>query len=208
MLKKNKILFVLDMDGTITENNIWVDLHSYFGTLEEAKKNFELFKNGVISYKEWLERDVRLWNYPNIDEIRNVAEKYVVKEGFEDFIETFRDIGYFSIVSAGLDVRAEKIREEYRIDESYSNRLKTKNKRIIGGEVVVTPYNKGDFVKKLKERGFDFVISIGDSRLDYYMFKESDMSFSLEEELDGVFRVRDFNEIIEELKKKLNSRKM
>lgn len=55
-----------DLDKTILEVNSWEVINTYLGISKEEDDNFyKMFKNGEISYGEWLKLDLFLWKSRN-----------------------------------------------------------------------------------------------------------------------------------------------
>ncbi len=200
-------LIVMDMDGTITTNISWHDLHEYFGTLRENEKNKKLFLEGKITYEEWMERDIRLWNNPSLQEISKVLLRYNLVKGFGEFCKMFRE-HILVILSSGIDIRALDISRKFGIHRVFANSLRVENARVVGGICTVSPKEKGRVVETLKkEYQPEITIAIGDSEFDNNMFEKADIGISIANNLGVDIHANDFYEVISILKK-LNSHKM
>ncbi len=199
---KLKYLVVLDMDGTITTTNSWRDLHEYFGTLEGAERNKELYLQGKIDYREWIERDVMLWGRPSYDEVRKVLLKYETREGFEDFCRSLRSNAVFAIVSGGIDVRAADIKATYGLHETFANSLVVDRGKVVGGSKRVEIGKKGKFVEFLRKKyNPEITVCVGDTEFDRDMLESGDVGISIANKIPRAdFHARDFSEILEIVK--------
>ncbi len=204
-MKKDIIIF-MDMDGTITEEIIWKDIHRYFGTLNMGEEHFKMFLKGKITYDQWMKLDTSLWGNPNIEEIEKISKKYTLKKGVKDFVDFAKKFSHIIILSSGLDVRAKYVAEELDIDEYYTNELIVENGKVVGAVPKVGPCEKGKYVKMLKEKyGAEITIGIGDSVFDRSMFENTDTGFVFNETIDGVIKVGSYQEIKEYLEEFLKS---
>jgi HAD superfamily PSPase-like hydrolase len=202
-----KLLFVLDMDGTITQSICWKDLHEYFNTLEEAEKHREMFLAKRITYEEWMKKDIALWNNPRIEEVRKVLLSYELVKGFEKFLERFRGKSIFCILSSGIDIRAKDIAEKLGIHEVYANSLVVREGRVIGGICSVDPSRKGETVRDLQKRYRPaLTIAVGDTHFDVSMFRVADIGIAMCNAIDGAdFCAKDFHEAVKFLEEKLSA---
>jgi len=175
-----------DVDGVLTKiDSIWRYLHIKFNTLENAKKNAELFRAGKISYEEWAILDASLWKGISVKDIDACLSEIPLRENAVDLLRELKQRGVKLIaISAGLDIVIKEIekRSGIKFDSSYANKLIFKNNVVSGDvEVFVEYYNKGEVLTKAcKELRIDpsEVISIGDSEVDIPMMKKSGFSIA------------------------------
>ncbi len=188
-----RLLFVLDMDGTITPSSSWSDVHEHFGTLEKAREHKKLFLDGGMSYEEWMARDISLWNMPPARRVYQILSRFSLVPGFPEFRGSFPG-AVFAIVSAGIEQRARMIARRYGIHEVLANPLVSRNRRVVGAGSRVNPLAKGVHVRALqKEYKPDYTIAIGDSVLDEDMFRHADLSISLCDRVEcATHHARDF----------------
>ncbi len=186
MVKPSLIAF--DVDGVLLEpKSSWSTVHSYFGV--KNKESLEAFLRGEIDYQEFVDRDINLWlskrnritriDFDKISQnvLPNPNHRYL-----SDFLNEFA--GTKIAISGGVDVIISKASKYFKLDEVYSNVLVFDDDVLVGGRAVVNPYDKGKFLRKHDGKK----ISVGDSRWDLDMFKNSEYSilFNSEEEIDGV----------------------
>ncbi len=199
-----KYLVVMDMDGTITYNISWKDLHEYFGTLESALKNKEEFLKGKISYGEWMQKDIALWNKPSYEEVKEVLLKYKVREGFDVFCNMFKENSVLAIVSAGIDIRAYDIAANYGIHKVFANPLLIEHGKVIGGIPLVSINSKEKIFEALKRKyNPETVICIGDSVYDTPMLEKSDIGIAFDEIEHADFVASDFFDVVKYLKSRV-----
>jgi len=179
--KTGKIeLVVFDMDGVLTNIfSSWKYIHDFFNTSNERSVNDYL--KGKIDDMEFIRRDASLWkeNGKPITKIRlyEILSDVPLMKGAKECISNLRSNGIkTAIVSAGLDILAEKVAKKLGIDYILANGLKTdKNGRLNGiGILAVRLMYKDLAVKSLAEKQkipLERIASIGNSCYDIPMFE-------------------------------------
>ncbi|MFX0211040.1 MAG: HAD family hydrolase [Candidatus Hodarchaeota archaeon] len=167
-------LIAFDLDGTLLEeSSCWNKLHAKFETLKKAKKNMEAYCSGRINYSEFVRRDTKLWTpIPSILEIERILMNYTLKPFAK---EVFMHIKYkkmkTAIITAGLDLLANKVGRELGADYVVANKLLTDENGFITGESVspVDLLRKDKvFLQLLNELQIEprKVLAVGDSKFD------------------------------------------
>lgn len=174
-----------DMDGTLIQEISWQKAHNFFGV--NNQQNLQLFKNGKITYLEFMEKDIRLWKEESPKEatIENLEKTLcLINPRPESFslIEKMRKKGYQKIVlvSGGIDLVAEKVAQELHLDDWFANSFEVKQrgkKRFITGpKVRFNISEKGQIIKDLAKK-FDTplksTVAIGDSHFDTKMLEKA-----------------------------------
>ena len=187
---KVKLVF-FDMDGVLADTiSSWKKIHDYFGTSND--KSIDDYLKGKINDLEFIERDVSLWKKTG-----NVTTKYTIEDilfdtpvmnGAKEFINYLKknDIKT-AIISAGLDILANKLAEELGIDYVYANGVKEDAEGILTGEgilkVELTGKDKNvkKLAKKLNIEPKDCA-AIGNSCFDIPMFNNSGLAIAFNPE--------------------------
>ncbi|MFH1101658.1 MAG: HAD-IB family phosphatase [Methanobacteriota archaeon] len=180
-LKKNdtKLVF-FDMDGVLTNIlSSWKHIHDYFGTSNE--RSVKAYLEGHIDDLEFIKRDVSLWKkngkYIKIDSINDILTSIPLMEGAKECIAFLRDHHIkTAIVSAGLDILAERVAKELGIDYVFANGVKTDPEGRLTGEGVlqVQLMHKEKNVKHLADKlniPLNHCIAVGNSCFDIPMFE-------------------------------------
>jgi phosphoserine phosphatase len=178
-------LVAFDLDGTLVRIwSAWSWIHKLLGTLEAAKPNADQYYAGEISYVRWAELDVALWHGVPIQKIEDAIDQGLV---FISNVETLMDQlhGYglkTAIISSGLTVFADRVREVLGMDVSKANELLTDNDGKICGVKVHVAFDNKDRVliqiaRKLKIP-LRLCAAVGDSRNDIPMFQVAGFSIA------------------------------
>lgn len=180
-------MVVFDMDGTLVrEGSCWEVVHKHFGVMEEARENLESWKNGKISYEEFMRRDIELWKpTPHISDIKEILSDFQYPPKAPEVMEEIKNRGYrTAIISGGIDVLAEMVAQELSIDHVYANGIEIDEAGYLTGEGVerVDPDNKRKVLSALTEEldiDPDHVVSVGDSVYDTDLFEYSGMGIAI-----------------------------
>lgn len=170
---------VFDMDGVLTtgqeEEFSWRVVHSHFGT--DNSENLKAFENGEISYEEFMRKDLEMWSSPHISEIERALSGMKLRPGTEELIDKLRDKGYevIGILSAGIDIRADKIARELGLEFAKANGFETNEKGYITGvKCRIGLSDKRKELRKMAERynlPLSSCITVGDGRFDKGMLE-------------------------------------
>lgn len=175
-------LVVFDMDGVLADvESSWVYVHRHFKVNND--QSLYAYLRGEIDDLEFIRRDIHLWKDkdPEITEgnIRDVLAGVPLMPGAQAAVAELRRRGLkTAIVSAGIDLLAERIAKEVGIDHRLANGLATTGDGRLTGEGVlrVRLMDKGDAVTAVGNL-FNVpqkdIVSIGNSRYDVSMFERS-----------------------------------
>jgi phosphoserine phosphatase len=175
-------LVVFDMDGVLADiQSSWVYVHSHFGVNNDH--SLYAYLRGEIDDLEFIRRDIHLWKdrdpEVSLDKIRRVLASVPLMPGAAQAVGQLRKSGIkTAIVSAGIDLLAERITSELDIDHQVANGLITDSKGKLSGEGVlrVRLMDKGDAVAEVgglfhvKQKD---IVSVGNSHYDISMFRRS-----------------------------------
>ena len=198
MNKKNYKVIIFDMDGTLIEEvSSWNSIHKYFGV--ENSRDLKKYKEGKISYEEFMRRDINKWPKIHISKIEKIflsSELKVVK-GSKKAAQKLKERGYkIGLVSAGLDVLADKVGGYLGVDYILANGLKTDGEGNLTGEGVcrVELLKKDkvlvDLSKKLNIPLSKFA-AVGDSEYDIPMLKMSGFGVAFNPRDEKIKKVAD-----------------
>ena len=180
-------LAVFDMDGVLTGTpSSWEFVHRKIGV--DNSRNLSLFKNGRITYMDFLRSDVELWieklgNIP-ADYIRGILDLVPLRSGIAETMSSLKKMGIkTAIISGGIYWLAEKISKFADFTEIHANKIETNaNDEIIpDGTVMVDPGRKDVVLRILQEKmgiAEEETFSVGDTLQDVAMFRRSGYSIA------------------------------
>ncbi|RLF40253.1 MAG: hypothetical protein DRN12_05785 [Thermoplasmata archaeon] len=176
----NLRLVLFDMDGVLTDTgSSWRYIHNYFGVSNE--ESVDLYLKGEIDYHEFIRRDVNLWRENGKliekDKLEEILSDIPLMKGADKLIEKLHEYKIkTAIVSAGLDILADKVAKKIGIDYIYANGIKIdENGRLTGeGIVNVRLIYKDQTVDRISRElniGFNEMIAVGNSCFDIPMLQ-------------------------------------
>jgi phosphoserine phosphatase len=220
---KNKIeklkLVVFDMDGVLTDIvSSWKYIHDYFNTSNEESVNAYL--KGEIDDLEIIKRDADLWvedGRPITQEkLNQILSDVPIMKGAYSCINFLKEQKITTaIVSAGLDLLANRVKKELKIDYCYSNGVNIDlNGRLNGvGILKVKLKSKNEVINKLSNELKiipNNIISVGNSCFDIPMFEASGCGIAfnpgdncVKKAADYVVNEKDLTKILPFIKKVL-----
>ena len=210
-------LAVFDMDGVLTGTpSSWEFVHRKIGV--DNSRNLSLFKNGRITYMDFLRSDVELWieklgNVP-ADYIRGILDLVPLRCGIAETMSSLKKMGIkTAIISGGIYWLAEKISKFADFTEIHANKIQTNaNGEIIpDGTVMVDPGRKDVVLRTLQEKlgiAEEETFSVGDTLQDVAMFRRSGYSiafnandFSMTGKASASMKGNDLTQILELIEK-------
>jgi len=196
------------MDGVLVDiESSWQFVHKRFNV--NNTDNLKEFLNHIISYDEFMEKDIALWRRVNIETLKNILSEVPLMKGAELAVTQLRKEGYkTAIISAGISILAERIQQELRIDHIYANKIIAhKNGILTGkGEEVVNLLNKIAVLRELASKEHMTLLNcavIGDTIFDVPVFKAAGFSIAfntnneqVREAADVVVEGKDLKDIL------------
>jgi len=194
-------LVVFDMDGVLTDvDSSWKYVHDFFNTSNE--ESVEEYLRGRIDDMEFIRRDVNLWRCDGKPlekvELERILLGIPVMKGADRVVGFLKEYDVKTgIVSAGLDVLANRVARELGIDFVCANGVKTDSSGCLTGEGVVGVrlMYKDEAVKNLSKRvgiPLSNIVAVGNSCFDIPMFDVVGLGVAFNPEDDCVRRAADF----------------
>ncbi|DAC73029.1 MAG TPA: hypothetical protein DSN98_02130 [Thermoplasmata archaeon] len=144
-LRKKKIssisLVFFDMDGVLLDTvSSWRYIHEHFGTTNE--RSIMPYLRGDIDYLEFIRRDVSLWKkngqHVKKETIQSVLNTIPFIKGAKECISFLNEHQiHTAIVSAGLDMLADRVANDLGIEYVFANAVKVGSDGRLTGEGVL-----------------------------------------------------------------------
>jgi phosphoserine phosphatase len=208
-------LVVFVMDGVLVDiESSWVYVHRHFGVNNDH--SLLAYLRGEIDDLEFIRRDIALWRRldPSItaSDVAAILADAPLMPGAQKAVSHLRRNGTkTAIVSAGIDLLAERVASELGIDLSLANGFVTDASGRLSGEGVlrVKLTDKGDGVTEAA-RHFGMqkndVVSVGNSKYDISMFESSGKGIAfcpsdddVRNAADSVILEKDLSRVLDEL---------
>jgi phosphoserine phosphatase len=205
--KSDKIeLVIFDMDGVLTDIlSSWKYIHDYFKTSNERSVNAYL--KGKFNDAEFIRRDAALWRKNGKpvkrEKIVEILSEVPLMNGAKECVSYLKEKGIkTAIISAGLDILANRVAKELGIEHVYSNGIKSNNQGYLNEEAIVGVklIYKDENVEKLSNLlniPLSKIATIGNSCFDIPMFEVSGLGIAFNPEDDCV---RDAADLVVESK--------
>jgi phosphoserine phosphatase len=192
-------LALLDLDGTLKlERDPYIYLHKRLGTWESSKSFFQLGLQGKISYSEWLRRDAELWAGQSVEHVQELFRQSPYVPGAAELLRGLKAGGVqVALVSTGLNLHANLVRDEFDLDHVFANEILTSDGHLSGEAVERVPEGgKGAvadlLLDKLKVKP-DSVLAMGDGSSDIALFERAGVSVAVHPSSD---RLREAADIV------------
>ncbi|MFC1496264.1 HAD family hydrolase [Candidatus Margulisiibacteriota bacterium] len=204
-------LVTFDVDNTLTVGtSIWEQFYIEIGTWDKiGKKYLNMFYEKKITFEEFIKLDVGAYGGKHEDVIYQAAGKLKYIDGIWETVNGLREKGIkTAIVSGTIGQFAKYLQKLHGFDFCYANMLLVDKNKILTGELELTvpAYHKDQTMRKLKKDlnlKREEVLAIGDSEMDFSMFKEAGTSVCVEhapqvvkDRVDHILPDKDLRELL------------
>lgn len=180
MLRTHK-LACFDMDSTLIEQEVIVELAKTAGIGEEVEAITEAAMRGEMDFDESFAQRVALLKGISTDVLDDICSRLTLSMGARTTIKALKALGYHTVlVSGGFTYFARYIAEQLGIDEVHANALDIDEGEVTGHVQlpIVNGAKKAAIVEHTAERlGIDMsqVVCIGDGANDLPMMAVADL---------------------------------
>jgi len=208
-------LVAFDMDGVLADTeSSWTYVHKHFGVNNDH--SLRAYLDGEIDDQEFIRRDIDLWREkdPTLSmiAIRRILDDVPTMNGAEEAVAELRRRGIrTAIISAGIDLLAQRLAVELKMDMFFANGFVADCAGRLTGQGVlnVRLAEKGEKVRlvaELLDIGKEEIVSVGNSRFDTPMFDASEIGIAfcpideeVREKADVVVEEKDLRIILESI---------
>ncbi len=184
MRNVRKRLVVFDMDSTLIQQEVIVEMAREFGIQEKVKEITERAMNGQLDFDSALrERIALLKGFPR-SHMERIRARLTLSPGVAHFVRTFRlHGGYTAIASGGFHYFADFFKESLPMEFAIANNLDWDGDCLSGvvtGEIV-NAKRKEEFILDLtKKLGLyrDQTMAVGDGANDLLMLRQAGMGIA------------------------------
>jgi len=173
--RRNRRLICFDMDSTLIQTEVIVELAKYAGVEHEVSEITESAMRGEIDFCESFKKRIALLK--GIDEkvLDEIARNLPITEGAGRLIKTLKRFGYkVAILSGGFTFFGRYLQTKLGVDYVFANELEIKQGKLTGNYVgdIVDGAMKAELLKKLafkEDIHLEQVIAVGDGANDLPM---------------------------------------
>lgn len=173
--RKNRKLVVFDMDSTLIQAEVIVELAKLRGVGEQVSQITESAMRGDIDFQESFRQRVALLKGIREEELEKISENLPLTDGADLVAKTLRGLGYkLGILSGGFTFVGEYLKKRLKFDYMYANELDIKN-GVVTGEVIgdiVDGERKAALLRHLAQKeniALEQTIAVGDGANDLPM---------------------------------------
>ena len=173
--RKNRKLVVFDMDSTLIQTEVIVELAKLAGVGDQVKQITESAMRGEIDFKESFKKRVALLRGLKEEQLMKLTRELPLTEGAALVSKTLKSLGYkLGILSGGFRFVGEYLKEQLGFDYLYANELDIENGVVTGAVVgdIVDGEKKALLLREIagKENiALEQTIAVGDGANDLPM---------------------------------------
>lgn len=173
--RKNRKLVVFDMDSTLIQAEVIVELAKLTGAGEQVDRITESAMRGEIDFKESFRQRVALLKGLKAEQLTRISQELPLTDGADLVAKTLRGLGYkLGILSGGFTFVGEYLKDRLGFDYMYANQLDIRD-GVVTGRVtgdIVDGEKKAILLRELAKKeniALEQTIAVGDGANDLPM---------------------------------------
>ncbi len=173
--RKNRKLVVFDMDSTLIQAEVIVELAKMAGVGDKVAKITEAAMRGEMDYKESFRQRIALLKGLKVEQLEKISRELPLTEGADLVAKTLKRLGYkLGILSGGFTFVGEYLKDQLGFDYMYANQLEMKE-GVVTGEVtgeIIDGEKKAQLLREIAEKeeiSLEQTIAVGDGANDLPM---------------------------------------
>ncbi|HEX3893900.1 MAG TPA: phosphoserine phosphatase SerB [Terracidiphilus sp.] len=184
IFRRNRRLFVFDMDSTLIQGEVIDELAKLAGVGEQVARITEAAMRGELNFDESFSRRVGLLKGLSAESAYSLLDAIPLAEGAERLIRTLRLLGYkTAILSGGFTFFAQRLQQSLGIDYVHANELEIAENLVTGRVIhpIVNGDRKAALLRELASRediSLEQVVAVGDGANDIPMLRIAGMGIA------------------------------
>ena len=184
IFRRNRRLFVFDMDSTLIQAEVIDELARLAGVGEQVARITTAAMRGELDFDASFTRRVALLRGLPADRVDSLLETIPLAEGAERLIRNLRLLGYkTAILSGGFTFFARHLQQRLGIDYVHANELEIADGVVTGRVVppIVNAEGKAALLRLIAQRediSLDQVVAVGDGANDIPMLNLAGMGIA------------------------------
>lgn len=193
---------IFDLDGTLVRyhgvefESSWGAIAAAVGKQKESESILREFLPRHDAYQEWVERDAALLTGIPVEQVAAKVFPPPYAVGAKHAIASLRGRYMMGIISSGVDLVAERARQELGLDFAIANRLLVKDGRFTGeSETVVDLWKKADVMKEIAGKhdlDLSEICFVGDHMNDVPVMRIVGLSIAVNAKDEELARIADY----------------
>lgn len=173
--RKNRKLVVFDMDSTLIQAEVIVELAKLAGVGDQVNNITESAMRGEIDFKESFRQRVALLKGLQEEQLAKLTRELPLTDGADLVAKTLKGLGYkLGILSGGFRFVGEYLKDRLGFDYMYANELDIEDSVVTGKVVgdIVDGEKKAILLRQLAQKeniALDQTIAVGDGANDLPM---------------------------------------
>jgi phosphoserine phosphatase len=182
--RRNKRLIVFDMDSTLIQSEVIVEIAKVHGVGDKVHEITESAMNGEIDFDESLRQRVALLKGMPADKLEGILKSIKLTDGVEDFTKTVKKLGYkVAIISGGFNYFTNAFKKQLGLDYAFANELEIKD-GVLTGNIegsIVNAEKKAMILEMIAQQesiSLEQVVAIGDGANDLPMLAKAGLGIA------------------------------
>lgn len=173
--RRNRKLVVFDMDSTLIQAEVIVELAKLAGVGDQVMAITESAMRGEIDFKESFRQRVALLKGLREEQLTRLTEELPLTDGADLVVKTLKNLGYkLGILSGGFRFVGDYLKQRLGFDYVYGNELDIEDGVVTGNVVgeIVDGEKKASLLRHLAEKeniALEQTIAVGDGANDLPM---------------------------------------
>jgi len=177
--RADKKLIVFDMDSTLIQHEVIVEMARVYGVGEKVKEITERAMNGELKFDDALRERIALLKGLKRKDMEEIQSHLKLSPGVDRLILELRKKGYkTAIVSGGFQFFADNFKKRLHMDYAFANTLDFENDALTGKVTgtIINAEEKARLVQELAHKeniSLDQVVAVGDGANDLPMLAKA-----------------------------------